>query len=296
MRDYRTRGQKLTDSSRRRCGRRAGERGDTTDEAGASRRRACQRRHPGHRGTPRGGGPRRTPVAHRPARAGRHRRADQLRVARGRRGPRRRAVPRRRRRRLLRPRPAGPRRRGHRRDDRCRPRAVPGEHQQVSADYALPHADGTRWYHLQASRVDQVGHVVITHTDITARVEAEHAALWRARHDPLTELPNRARLHELIDAELQRPGRPAVTVLFLDVDGFKEVNDSLGHEVGDDLLRQLSERLTGRTRTGDTVGRLGATSSSSCAPTATSTVPRPWPSGSRARSTGRSTSAAAPPG
>ena len=132
-----------------------------------------------------------------------------------------------------------------------------GERHEVSADYALPHPDGTRWYHLQASRVDQAGHVVITHTDITARVDAEQAALWRARHDPLTELPNRARLHELIDAELQRPGRPAVTVLFLDVDGFKEVNDSLGHEVGDDLLRQLSERLAGRTRAGDTVGRLG---------------------------------------
>ena len=132
-----------------------------------------------------------------------------------------------------------------------------GEMQQVSADYALPNPAGTRWYHLQASRVDQVGHVVVTHTDITARVEAEHAALWRARHDPLTDLPNRARLHELIDAELQRPGRSAVTVLFLDVDGFKEVNDSLGHEVGDDLLRQVSERLAGRTRAHDTVGRLG---------------------------------------
>ncbi|HEY0404070.1 MAG TPA: EAL domain-containing protein [Blastococcus sp.] len=132
-----------------------------------------------------------------------------------------------------------------------------GEMQQVSADYALPNPAGTRWYHLQASRVDQVGHVVVTHTDITARVEAEHAALWRARHDPLTDLPNRARLHELIDAELQRPGRSAVTVLFLDVDGFKEVNDSLGHEVGDDLLRQVSERLAGRTRADDTVGRLG---------------------------------------
>ena len=132
-----------------------------------------------------------------------------------------------------------------------------GEMDQVAADYALPHADGTRWYHLQVSRVDQAGHVVVTHTDITARVDAEQSALFRAHHDPLTELPNRARLHELIDAELRRPGRSAVTVLFLDVDGFKEVNDSLGHEVGDDLLRQLSERLTGRTRADDTVGRLG---------------------------------------
>jgi diguanylate cyclase (GGDEF)-like protein len=132
-----------------------------------------------------------------------------------------------------------------------------GEMRQVSADYALPNPAGTRWYHLQASRVDQAGHVVVTHTDVTARVEAEHAALWRAGHDPLTDLPNRARLHELIDTELQRRGRSAVTVLFLDVDGFKEVNDSLGHEVGDDLLRQLSERLTGRTRAEDTVGRLG---------------------------------------
>jgi diguanylate cyclase (GGDEF)-like protein len=132
-----------------------------------------------------------------------------------------------------------------------------GEMKQVSADYALPNPAGTRWYHLQASRVDQAGHVVVTHTDVTARVEAEQAALWRARHDPLTDLPNRARLHELIDAELKRPGRSAVTVLFLDVDGFKEVNDSLGHEVGDDLLRQLSERLTSRTRADDTVGRLG---------------------------------------
>ncbi|MCW2578411.1 MAG: diguanylate cyclase/phosphodiesterase [Blastococcus sp.] len=127
----------------------------------------------------------------------------------------------------------------------------------VSIDYALPHRAGVTWFHLQATRVGDTGHVVVTHTDVTSRVRAERASTWRARHDHLTTLPNRAHLHELIDAELARAGRPPVTVLFLDVDGFKEVNDTLGHEVGDDLLRQLAARLTERTRAEDTVGRLG---------------------------------------
>ncbi|WP_448613882.1 putative bifunctional diguanylate cyclase/phosphodiesterase [Modestobacter sp. URMC 112] len=132
-----------------------------------------------------------------------------------------------------------------------------GERELVSSDYAFVTATGTRWFHLQASRVDRAGQIVVTHTDVTSRVRAERASAWQARHDHLTELPNRAHLHELIDAELQRPDHPSVTVLFLDVDGFKDVNDSLGHEVGDDLLRQLAARLSGRTRSEDTVGRLG---------------------------------------
>jgi diguanylate cyclase (GGDEF)-like protein len=127
----------------------------------------------------------------------------------------------------------------------------------VSADYALSTVIGVRWFHLQASRADDSGRVVVTHTDVTSRVEAEQASAWQARHDHLTELPNRAHLHELISTELRRPARGAVTVLFLDVDGFKDVNDSLGHEVGDHLLRELAIRLTSRTRSEDTVGRLG---------------------------------------
>ena len=127
----------------------------------------------------------------------------------------------------------------------------------VTVDYGLRTAAGLRWFHLQASRADQSGRVVVTHTDITSRVEAEQASDWRARHDHLTDLPNRAHLHELIDGELRRPGRGPVSVLFLDVDGFKDVNDTLGHEVGDHLLRELATRLSSRTRTLDTVGRLG---------------------------------------
>ncbi|MGY2082808.1 putative bifunctional diguanylate cyclase/phosphodiesterase [Blastococcus sp. SYSU DS0539] len=134
-----------------------------------------------------------------------------------------------------------------------------GERTEVALDYSASQnsGSGTRWYHIRASRVDEAGHVVVTHVDITARVRAERASAWRARHDSLTELPNRAHLHELIDAELQHPRRPAVAVLFLDVDGFKDVNDSLGHDVGDELLRQLAGRLLDSTRAQDTVGRLG---------------------------------------
>ncbi|MBB3676299.1 putative bifunctional diguanylate cyclase/phosphodiesterase [Modestobacter versicolor] len=132
-----------------------------------------------------------------------------------------------------------------------------GHRRSVSADYALSTVVGLRWFHLQASRADQSGRVVVTHTDVTSRVEAEQASAWQARHDHLTDLPNRAHLHDLITTELRRPDRGAVAVLFLDVDGFKDVNDTLGHEVGDHLLRELAHRLSARTRSEDTVGRLG---------------------------------------
>ncbi|MCZ2836742.1 putative bifunctional diguanylate cyclase/phosphodiesterase [Modestobacter sp. VKM Ac-2985] len=129
-----------------------------------------------------------------------------------------------------------------------------------SLDYSPPTDAGSgavgTWWHLQAFPVDGGPGVVVTHTDITDRVRAEQRAAWQARHDHLTELPNRAALHETITGALAEDGGP-VTVLYLDVDGFKQVNDSLGHSTGDLLLQELATRLSQRTRTSDVVGRLG---------------------------------------
>ena len=89
--------------------------------------------------------------------------------------------------------------------------------------------------------------------------EAEVALAWYATHDPLTGLPNRIALVERIDAALRRGRRQgrSCSVLFLDLDEFKVINDSLGHTVGDELLVAVAARLQSAVRSGDSVARLG---------------------------------------
>jgi diguanylate cyclase (GGDEF)-like protein len=98
---------------------------------------------------------------------------------------------------------------------------------------------------------------VTTHEDITERRRAEARLVFMARHDGLTDLPNRTMFQErLADAiALTRLGTQCA-VLCLDVDGFKAVNDALGHPVGDALLRAIGLRLSGAVREIDTVARL----------------------------------------
>jgi len=82
---------------------------------------------------------------------------------------------------------------------------------------------------------------------------------FRADHDPLTTLPNRAAFAAALTSALARVRRSGdrLAVLFIDLDGFKEINDRYGHEAGDAVLRSASRRLIRRLRTGDSVARLG---------------------------------------
>ena len=95
--------------------------------------------------------------------------------------------------------------------------------------------------------------------DITARKQAEARIEHLALHDQLTDLPNRALFYDVLSAALNRPRRAdaRVAVLYIDLDGFKQVNDCYGHDVGDALLCDVAVRLRGCVRRSDLVARLG---------------------------------------
>jgi diguanylate cyclase (GGDEF)-like protein/PAS domain S-box-containing protein len=118
-----------------------------------------------------------------------------------------------------------------------------------------------RWLNITAitSEDGLITHYVSTQTDITARKNAEDAVAHLAFYDSLTDLPNRRLLSDRLQhaqASIARTGKEGA-LLFIDLDNFKALNDTQGHDVGDLLLVQVAKRLKACVREGDTVARLG---------------------------------------
>lgn len=142
-------------------------------------------------------------------------------------------------------------------------RAISRE-EPVSTRLLNQRPDGTTWWNeLHLTPVRGSGGTV-THwfgfqLDATAQVEAEHALVHRAAHDDLTGLVNRAHLVRTLEGLCRRArsAERAVAVLFMDLDGFKALNDEHGHRLGDATLVEVAQRLRGQLRSTDVLGRHG---------------------------------------
>jgi diguanylate cyclase (GGDEF)-like protein len=137
-----------------------------------------------------------------------------------------------------------------------------GRLEEFAIEYPCHCATEERWFVARASRL-LAGAVaqgaLVAHEDVTERKRAEEEATHLSLHDPLTGLPNRRLLADRLEHALSRAGREGstVAVLYLDLEGFKAVNDEFGHEEGDRLLVVFAERLKGCLRESDTAVRLG---------------------------------------
>jgi diguanylate cyclase (GGDEF)-like protein/PAS domain S-box-containing protein len=136
--------------------------------------------------------------------------------------------------------------------------------QNPIVEFRLRHADGS-WLHFECvvrnlTQHKNIGGIVYNARDITERKQTQEELLFNATHDVLTGLPNRAlflgRLQSVVD-RMKRHPHQAAAVLFIDIDGFKVVNDCYGHATGDVLIKAVSNRLRACMRSDGTIARMG---------------------------------------
>lgn len=139
-----------------------------------------------------------------------------------------------------------------------------GQHGSWQGEVWLKNKNGEespQWLALNTVRDEQgiPSHIIALFVDITERMEQEEKIRHLAHHDALTGLPNRLLFDERLRMSLEQAARhnQRVALLYIDLDRFKNINDSLGHHVGDGLLQSVAQRLSEAIRGGDTVCRQG---------------------------------------
>jgi len=138
-----------------------------------------------------------------------------------------------------------------------------GSGTSVERDLNFATSEGSIWVNFSVHPVfndeGRVSQLLVEGHDISERKQAEEQVFYQAHYDDLTGLANRFlsldRLSQMINDAIRK--RELIAVLFIDLDDFKKVNDSMGHDTGDELLVQAADRLQSSIRAGDTVGRLG---------------------------------------
>jgi diguanylate cyclase (GGDEF)-like protein/PAS domain S-box-containing protein len=145
-------------------------------------------------------------------------------------------------------------------DDRERVMQILREHKQVNNyELRMRRRDGSPVWVIESATLLEGGEIEGTLIDITDRKRAQEQIEYQAYHDALTGLPNRLLFRDRITVALPhaRRNQRMSAVMFLDLDQFKNVNDTLGHTVGDRLLQEIASRIKANVRAGDTLARMG---------------------------------------
>jgi diguanylate cyclase (GGDEF)-like protein len=139
-----------------------------------------------------------------------------------------------------------------------------GEESQNRAETSFVRGDGTEvhceWFNSALTDEDgQVTSIMALVQDVSAKIQIARQQHYLANHDSLTGLLNRAAFQGRLEQSLLQARRSAgaVALLFIDLDGFKRVNDAEGHRAGDEVLRIVAQRIASTVRVGDTLARLG---------------------------------------